>query len=99
MQRGVASTQQWDDMRILLAVLRTPTLVGAARQLGLDKSTVSRRLGALEKALRTRLFVRTREGLRATPAGERLRPHAERIEAEMLAIASAARAGDDEIGG
>jgi DNA-binding transcriptional LysR family regulator len=84
---------------LLLALLRAPTLAAAARTLRLDKSTLSRRIDGLERALRTRLFVRTREGLRPSPAGERLRPHAERIEAEMLALTSAAVALESEIAG
>jgi DNA-binding transcriptional LysR family regulator len=102
MQRNVAINRQrfdWDAARVLLAVLRSPSLSAAARSLGLDKSTVSRRIEALERALRARLFVRTREGLRPTAAGERLRVHAERIEAEMQSLASAAIAGLDEVSG
>ncbi|MFO0685389.1 MAG: LysR family transcriptional regulator [Sandaracinus sp.] len=98
MQRKIAPARpalDWDDARLLLALLRAPTLVAGARALGIDKSTASRRIDALEKALGARLFVRTREGLRPSLTGERLRAHAERIEQEMLALASAAVAGDE----
>lgn len=40
----------WDDLRFLLALSRANTLVGAARMLGVDETTVSRRLRALEHA-------------------------------------------------
>lgn len=80
-------------------MLRAPSLALGARALGVDKSTASRRIEALEKALRAKLFVRTREGMRPSAVGERLRPHAERIEAEMLALTSAAIAGGEEITG
>jgi DNA-binding transcriptional LysR family regulator len=112
MQRRIAPTRppaksplssapiaSWDDARLLLALLRAPSLAAAARALGIDKSTLSRRIDALEKALRSRLFVRTREGLRPSAVGERLRVHAERMEAEMLALKSAAVAGGEEISG
>jgi len=99
MQRRVAQLQSWDDARLLLALVRAPTLAGAARALGLDKSTVSRRLDALERALAVRLFVRTREGLRPSAVGERLRGHAERIETEIQAFTNAVAAATDEIAG
>lgn len=98
MQRKIAParrTLDWDDARLLLALLRAPSLVAGARALGIDKSTASRRIEALEKNLGARLFVRTREGLRPSLTGERLRVHAERIEQEMLALASAAVAGEE----
>jgi DNA-binding transcriptional LysR family regulator len=102
MQRSLAPVPQpldWDDARLLLAMLRAPSLVAGARALGIDKSTASRRVDALEQKLGARLFVRTREGLRPSTIGERLRAHAERIELEMLALANAARASGDEIAG
>ncbi len=89
----------WDDARIFLAVLRAPTLAAAARALRLDKSTVSRRIEALERGLAARLFVRTREGLRPSLVGERLRAHAERLEAEVHALTSAAVASAGEVSG
>jgi DNA-binding transcriptional LysR family regulator len=42
----------WDDLRYVLAVKRAGTLNAAARALSVDKATVSRRIGALEDALR-----------------------------------------------
>lgn len=102
MQRRIARARprlQWDDARLLLGLLRAPSLNAAARALGVDKSTVSRRVGALERALGTKLFVRTREGMRPSASGERLRVHAERIETEMLALTSAAIAGSEDIRG
>lgn len=102
MQRRIAPTRRpldWDDARLLLALLRAPSLVAGARALGIDKSTASRRMEALERTLGARLFVRTREGLRPSAVGERLRGHAERIEAEMLALTSTAVAGGEEIVG
>lgn len=89
----------WDDARLFLAVLRAPTLVAAARSLRVDKSTVSRRLEALERGLGARLFVRTREGLRPSLVAERLRGPAERIEAEVQALTSAAIASSDDVAG
>lgn len=80
-------------------MLRAPTLALGAKALGIDKSTASRRIDGLETSLGAKLFVRTREGMRPSAVGERLRGHAERIEAEMLALTSAAVAGGEEIAG
>lgn len=56
----------WDDVRLFLAALRARTLTGAARELGVNQSTVSRRIAALEEAMGARLFDRVRDGLEPT---------------------------------
>lgn len=89
----------WDDVRIFLAVARAGQILGAARRLGINHATVSRRIAALEASLKTRLFRRTTSGSELTEAGERFLGVAERIEADMIA-ARAEIAGDgDEISG
>lgn len=67
----------WSDFRILLALSRGGSVAGAARALGVDNSTVSRRLGALEEAVGARLILRggreftwTAEGRSAVAAAE-----------------------------
>lgn len=80
---------RWDDVRVFLALYRERNLSGAGKRLGLDASTASRRLAALEEALATPLFDRMPEGLRATLAAERLLPAAEETEAGMLRFATA----------
>src|SRR5258706_12617630 len=72
---------RWDDVRSFLAAYRHKSLGAAAARLGLDTSTMSRRLTIFEDALDVRLFERPREGLLATRAAERLVPTAETIEA------------------
>jgi DNA-binding transcriptional LysR family regulator len=90
---------EWDDMRVLLALLHAENLHDAGGRLGLDASTVSRRLSSLETRLGARLFMRTRQGLRPTAAAERLRPHAERMEVEAEAVVKVLRAGDPRVTG
>lgn len=82
----------WDDVRVLLALLRTNSLAGAARKVGVDRSTMSRRVAALERALGSKLFLRTRDGLRPGAGAERLRAHAEHVEASILAFEQAVKA-------
>jgi DNA-binding transcriptional LysR family regulator len=70
---------RWDDVRLFLALHRERTLAAAARAVGLDASTLSRRLVALEQALGTHLFDRTRDGLVPSAGAERLLPAAEEM--------------------
>jgi DNA-binding transcriptional LysR family regulator len=77
---------EWDDARYFLALHRATTLSAAARSLGVNQTTVGRRLAALEEQLGARVFFRTRDGYRVAPAGELLLEHAERMEEEADAI-------------
>ncbi|AZV78043.1 LysR family transcriptional regulator [Parasedimentitalea marina] len=70
----------WDDLKILLAVARGGSLSRAAIMLEVDQSTISRRLSGMEVALDTVLFKRSKTGLQASDAGERLLPLAEAVE-------------------
>lgn len=80
----------WDDVRLFLALCRAHTLGEAAGRLGIDASTVSRRLTAVEEALSARLFERGRDGITPTEAAEGLMPVAEEIEAAMARFATEA---------
>ncbi|SDJ11970.1 LysR family transcriptional regulator [Billgrantia gudaonensis] len=76
----------WDNLRLFLAIARAGTLAGAARALGVNHSTIFRRLKALEAGLEVRLFDRLAQGYVPTAAGEMLLKHAERVEEEAQAI-------------
>jgi len=78
----------WDDVRVFLALWRARTLSAAASRLGVNPSTVGRRLDALESALGARLFDRTPDGVLPTAAAELLLPHAERVEEAANGLAS-----------
>ncbi|MDP3895972.1 MAG: LysR family transcriptional regulator [Mesorhizobium sp.] len=89
----------WDDVRIFLAVARAGQILGAARRLGLNHATVSRRVASLEESLGARLFRRLTTGSELTPAGEHFLVVAERMEADMIAArAEIAGEGDDVSG-
>jgi DNA-binding transcriptional LysR family regulator len=79
-------TYSWDDLRFLLAVARTGTLSGAARSLGVNHTTVSRRIQGLEEHLGVRLFERLSSGWATTEAGEDMLASARRVEEEMAAL-------------
>lgn len=79
----------WDDLRILLAIGREASLAGAARRLGVNETTVGRRLARAEQRLGARLFERAGGRMLPTEAGDRLVEAAERME---LAIQAATRA-------
>ncbi|MCZ8259274.1 MAG: LysR family transcriptional regulator [Beijerinckiaceae bacterium] len=67
----------WDDFRLVRAIADHRSLGGAAEALGVNNSTVFRRLNALEEHLGVRIFERARSGYLLTSAGE-----------EMVALAS-----------
>ena len=78
----------WDDLRFFLAGARAGRLTAAARRLGADHATVSRRITSLEEALKAKLFERRPQGYTLTAHGERLLAKAESMETEALAIQS-----------
>ena len=75
----------WDDVRIFLAVARAGQFLAAARRLGVNHATLSRRVTALEERLQTQLVIRRTNGCELTPEGEIFLSAAERMESEMLA--------------
>jgi DNA-binding transcriptional LysR family regulator len=64
----------WDDLRYFLRAFEAKSLAGAARSLGVEHSTVGRRLSALERSLGAPLVLRGPHGLQLTPLGEKLAP-------------------------
>lgn len=94
MNRAKAATGQispetlaWDDFRLIKAIIDARSLPGAATRLGLNHSTVFRRLGQIEAGLGLTLFERHRSGYVATPAGEEMAALAERVDNEISAFA------------
>ncbi|WP_084579635.1 LysR family transcriptional regulator [Sphingomonas azotifigens] len=80
----------WDDLRIFLAVARAQRLSRAAPTLGMDPTTIARRLRRLEGTLGRRLFEHAATGHMLTEEGQQLLDQAERIEAHALNIAGTA---------
>jgi len=86
----------WDDLRVFLAVAREGSITGGAKRLGVQHSTVSRRLRTLEERIGANLFLRKASGYELTAAGEDLYATANRIEIEILEFDGAR--GDEEAG-
>ena len=75
----------WDGLRYFLAVARTSKVSEAGRRLGVEHSTVSRRIRQLEQEIGTVLFDKSRRyGYLLTEAGRNLLLHAEKMESELL---------------
>jgi uncharacterized protein (TIGR00369 family) len=75
-----------DDFRTVKALAERRSLHDAAKILGINQSTVFRRLGQIETRLGVRLFKRSRSGYALTPQGERMVHLAERMEQDIAAF-------------
>jgi len=89
----------WDDVRFFLEVSRGRTFAAAAKKLGVDYTTVGRRIASLERELGAKLFERTPDGFVSTEVGEDLRGAAERMEAAALELERRALGADRRLSG
>ena len=76
----------WDRLRVLLALARGGTLSAAARTLGVDHTTIARRIEGFERDLGAPLFERGPEGFAPTSLGEAMIAAAQRMETEMTGL-------------
>jgi DNA-binding transcriptional LysR family regulator len=76
----------WDDFRYVKAIADTRSLAGAADLLGVNHSTVFRRLGQIEQQLGSRLFERGRAGYAPTACGEQMVELAERMGDDIVSF-------------
>lgn len=89
----------WNDIPILLALARDGRMRTAGRRLGVDTSTISRRLAAAEQRLQTRLFIRTARGYEPTEAGRVFLEAAEAVEGGMRSLVSVTRSESERVSG
>jgi DNA-binding transcriptional LysR family regulator len=93
-------TMNWNDLRYVLAIGRGGTLAAAARLLGVDDTTVARRLAALQDSIGARLYQRLADGtVQLTAAGERAALHAEKIEREIGGLDAGLPGADKAVSG
>jgi len=76
----------WDDLRLIKAIAEAESLPAAASRLGINHSTVFRRLRQVEETLGFELFEKTRAGYAATPHGAELVALAERMDDDVASV-------------
>ncbi len=81
----------WDGLQVFLAVARVGRVSAAAHRLGVEHTTVARRIDALEKSLGVQLFYRTTRGYALTPRGQSVLATAEAMERSALTVEARAR--------
>ncbi|MBP2299219.1 LysR family transcriptional regulator [Azospirillum picis] len=91
--------ENWDDLRHLLSVARHGSLSAAARAMGVNHSTVLRRMTALEKSMGVRLFDKLPGGYVLTAAGDELHRVALKMEEDLAAAARLLSGRDTQIRG
>jgi DNA-binding transcriptional LysR family regulator len=90
---------EWSDLRVALALAQAGSVAGAARALGVDATTVQRRLDALEADLGARLFERSRRGWQPSEAGHAVIDAAQRMADQADAIERRVMGRDKELVG
>jgi DNA-binding transcriptional LysR family regulator len=89
----------WENLHCFAAFARQRSLSAAARELGVEHATVSRRIAALENELKLKLVDRRARAYYLTADGERIAAMAQRMEEEVFAVERAAQAGQDVLSG
>lgn len=80
----------WNDLKAFLAVARGGSTLAASKALGVNQTTVARRIESLENDLGFKLFERGQTGSRLTEAGEGLIREAENVEQAAIRFANQA---------
>lgn len=91
-QRTTFENENVVALRYLIEVVDAGSFSQAARRLGLNPSTLTRRVARIEDELGLTLFERTRSGIRTTLAGKPVVDQIRRAVAELMAVVDAARA-------
>lgn len=73
----------WNDLRIFVAIANAGSFLGAARELQINQSTVSRRVEMLEARLNRRLFTRLSKGVTLTEAAMEILPYAQAVQEKV----------------
>jgi DNA-binding transcriptional LysR family regulator len=81
-------------LKYIVAVAETANFTRASERLFLAQPTLSQQVIALEEAIGVRIFVRRREGIHLTPAGQMLYAYAQEMLDLRDEVVSAARAMD-----
>jgi DNA-binding transcriptional LysR family regulator len=90
---------EWSDIRIFLEVVDSGSAMAAADRLGINYTTVYRRVSALEERLGKRLFSRSNQGWKITSIGERIVPYAKSMAEGASCISRLTAADRQELTG
>jgi DNA-binding transcriptional LysR family regulator len=90
---------EWDDVRYFLAVSRGGSVRAAAERLGVNHSTVQRRVAQLEERLGVHMFEKLPSGYRLTAAGEEVLEFAEQMEASSHQLETRVSGRDQSVRG
>ncbi len=82
----------WNDLKAFLAVARGGSTLAASKSLGVNQTTVARRVEGLEADLKLKLFERGQSGSRLTEAGRDLLAEGEKVERAAQVFESRAKA-------
>lgn len=74
----------WDNLRYVLIVANRGSISAAARELGVDRSTVLRRIKRFQDDLQCRIFERGNNGYALTPEAEKMIDAARQVEATLF---------------
>lgn len=96
---AIHPASNWDDLQFFLAVASQGSISAAARGLGVNHSTVLRRLASLEAHLGSRLFDRLPAGYALTDAGQELAEHLGGVAEQIESAQRRTRSGDLAIRG
>lgn len=91
-KRRMENMFDWNDLKAFLAVARGGSTLAAAKALGVNQTTVARRIESLEAALGLKLFERGQSGSRLTEAGQDLVADAKAVERAATAFDNHAQA-------
>jgi DNA-binding transcriptional LysR family regulator len=89
----------WDDVRYFLAVARGGSVRAAAEHLGVNHSTVLRRIAQLEERLGAHMFEKLPSGYRLTDAGEEVLEFADQMEASSSQLETRVFGRDQSVRG
>ncbi len=89
----------WNDLKFFLAIAHNGTVSGAARLLGVNYTTVIRRLNSFEETMGFSVFERHSTGYSLNRAGESILASAQTIENEFVSLNNHATGSDNNLNG
>lgn len=92
-------TAEWDDLKTVMHVVRGGSLAAAGTALGVNYTTVARRIARAEQALDLILFERLADGYAPTEAGQQVATHAAEMELRELSLMRELQGQDPRLSG